>query len=231
MQLGLGDAARLLDASEEQIYAWIREGTIPFYEVSEQYRFHRAELLEWATARGRPVSVEIFHAFLGAGAERIDLADALAAGGVHHGVAAKDERSLFDALVAHLPIPDPAERRVVLEVLSSAQSALVDAGGGIAVPHVRSPIVLHGARPAIVLSFLEAPLELRAAGEEPISAVFLIAAPTPKIHLRLLSELSSAIHDAGFRDALARRAPAEEILREARRIDASFAEKRSAGPR
>src|SRR5262245_13557143 len=67
MHLGVGDAARLFDVSEEQVYAWIREGSIPFSEVNEQYRFHRAELLEWATSAGHRVSVDIFHGAGGPG--------------------------------------------------------------------------------------------------------------------------------------------------------------------
>ena len=49
MQLTVRDVARLLNVSEKTIYRWIKEASIPAYRVNEQYRFNRAELLEWAT--------------------------------------------------------------------------------------------------------------------------------------------------------------------------------------
>jgi len=41
-------------------YRWIQQGDLPAYRVNEQYRFNRAELLEWATAKRVNVSAAIF---------------------------------------------------------------------------------------------------------------------------------------------------------------------------
>ena len=60
MKLLVKDAARLLDVSEKTIYRWIKQGSIPAYRLNEQYRFNRAELLEWATSRRISISPEIF---------------------------------------------------------------------------------------------------------------------------------------------------------------------------
>ena len=59
MKLLVKDAARLLDVSEKTVYRWIKQGSIPAYRLNEQYRFNRAELLEWATARRISISPEI----------------------------------------------------------------------------------------------------------------------------------------------------------------------------
>ena len=60
MQLGVKDAARLLNVSEKTVYRWIKQEIIPVYRVNEQLRFNRAELLEWATSRRIQVSPQIF---------------------------------------------------------------------------------------------------------------------------------------------------------------------------
>ena len=60
MMLAVRDAAALLNVSERTIYRWVDQGVLPAHRVNEQYRFHRAELLEWATARRVNVSPEIF---------------------------------------------------------------------------------------------------------------------------------------------------------------------------
>ena len=60
MNLSVRDAASLLKVSEKTIYRWIKQQIVPAYRVQEQYRFNRAELLEWATSRRLNVSSEIF---------------------------------------------------------------------------------------------------------------------------------------------------------------------------
>ena len=60
MKLTVRDAAQLLMVTEKTIYRWIKQGVIPAYQINDQYRFNRAELLEWATSRKINVSPEIF---------------------------------------------------------------------------------------------------------------------------------------------------------------------------
>ena len=60
MNLSVRDTANLLSVSEKTIYRWIKLQAIPAYRVQDQYRFNRAEILEWATSRRMNVSSEIF---------------------------------------------------------------------------------------------------------------------------------------------------------------------------
>src|SRR5207302_647358 len=60
MNLSVRDAANLLKVSEKTIYRWIKQQAIPAYRVQDQYRFNRAEILEWATSRRLNVASEIF---------------------------------------------------------------------------------------------------------------------------------------------------------------------------
>ena len=87
MQINVKEAARLLGVSEKTIYRWIKQGDLPTYRVNDLYRFNRAELLEWATARHIGVSPEIFG---DGGAETgplPGLEEAIRAGGIHYRVA------------------------------------------------------------------------------------------------------------------------------------------------
>ncbi|HTP59702.1 MAG TPA: helix-turn-helix domain-containing protein, partial [Spirochaetia bacterium] len=60
MQIDVKEAARLLGVSEKTVYRWVKQGDLPAYRVNDLYRFNRAELLEWATAKRVGVSPEIF---------------------------------------------------------------------------------------------------------------------------------------------------------------------------
>ena len=58
MQLTVRDVSRLLNVSESTVTRWIKQRGLPSRHVGGQYRFHRVELLEWATANKIRVSLE-----------------------------------------------------------------------------------------------------------------------------------------------------------------------------
>ncbi len=60
MQLTVHDVATYFNVSERTVYRWIDQKIIPAYKINDQFRFNRAELLEWATAQKINVSPEIF---------------------------------------------------------------------------------------------------------------------------------------------------------------------------
>src|SRR2546422_11694268 len=82
MKISVREAARMLEVSEKTIYRWIEQKKLPVHRINDQYRFNRAELLEWATTQRVPVSVEIFRE--PEGDPLPSLSEALEAGGNHH---------------------------------------------------------------------------------------------------------------------------------------------------
>jgi PTS system nitrogen regulatory IIA component len=72
---------------------------------------------------------------------------------------------------------------------------------------------------------LEKPVEFDAMDGKPVHALFSVISPTVRAHLHLLSRLAFGIRDTGFREAVARQASRDEILNEARRMEANLAEK------
>ena len=163
MKLTVRDAAKLLQTSEAAVHRWIREKSIPFHRVNDSYRFHRAELLEWATSRGIRVSSREFQAEEAEnGAPMPRLADALEVGGVHYRVPGTDRASVLRAVVERMPI-DPADRDLLCDFLLAREAlGSTGVGEGIAIPHVRNPIVLNVDRPSVTLCFLEAPVDFDA---------------------------------------------------------------------
>ena len=75
MQITVAEVARLLSVTEDAVFTWIRKGAIPVTRVQEQFRFNRADL-EWATARGMPISVELFPSAPANGSPAVTLARA-----------------------------------------------------------------------------------------------------------------------------------------------------------
>jgi len=225
MQLTVRDVATLLNVSEKTVYRWIKAREIPAYRINEQYRFHRAELLEWATARRIGVSADIFQEE-GEG-PLPSLGDALLAGGIAYRLVATDVRSALRAVVEVMRLPEEVNREQLLQVLLAREALASTAiGDGVAIPHVRNPIVLHVSHPAITLCFLERPVDFGALDGKPVHCLFTIISPTVRAHLTLLSRLAFAMRDPGFQDAVRRQALRDEILAELRRVEAGLTQSR-----
>jgi PTS system nitrogen regulatory IIA component len=223
MQLTVRDAAKLLTVSEKTIYRWINQGFLPAYRVQEQYRFNRAELLEWATSRRLNVSAEIFHEPEANPSRLPSLVDALEAGGIVYRVSGADKESVLRAIVQTMRLPDEVDREFLFRVMLAREALCSTAmGEGIAFPHVRNPVVLHVTSPSICLCFLERPVDFGALDRQPVAALFSMVSPTVRAHLHLLSRLSYSLRDPAFKHAITCQASREEILREAVRIEAAL---------
>jgi PTS system nitrogen regulatory IIA component len=228
MKVNVRQAAKLLSVSESEIYRWVDSGELPCLLVKHQPLFGRAELLEWATARRLPVSLELFEN----GDEEaigLRLADTLERGGVHHDVPGNDRASVLRAIVERLPMPAEDDRDLLLQIFLARESMGSSAiGDGIAIPHVRSPLVFPGTSGLAMLSYLASPVPFDAVDGKPVHTLFTLLSPTIRGHLQLLSRLSAALLDPGFKGAVLRRAGCAEIVAEARRVEAALAEKHAA---
>lgn len=224
MQLTIRDLTNLLRVDESTISRWIRQRGLPARQIGGQYRINRAELLAWSTANNVDVSLELFDDLEADPEEASTLADSLEAGGIHYRVAGRNPHEVLRALVEILPLPDGAGRELLLRLFLAREATMTTAiGDGIAIPHVRNPIVQHVERPTITIAFLDEPVDFGALDRKPVRVLFAIVSPTPRCHLRLLTRLSNALHDSRLRECVARQAPREEILREIRRIEAGGA--------
>jgi len=223
MQLSIRDLTNLLNVAEGTVSRWIKQRGLPAQRVGGQYRVNRAELLEWATANQVRVSLELFD-HLDADAETVpSLTEALEIGGIHYGLQDTNKARALRALVQVLPLPDGVDRELLLRLfLAREASASTAIGDGIAIPHVRNPIVLHVARPAVTLAFLAQPVDFGALDGKPVHVLFSIISPTNRSHLQLLSRLSFVLHDGKLRETVAQQAPREEILQEFRRVEAGI---------
>jgi PTS system nitrogen regulatory IIA component len=229
MKLNVRQTAKLLSVSESEIYRWVDSGELPCLFVKHQPLFGRAELLEWATARRLPVSLELFENG-DEGPIRLRLAETLERGGVHHDVLGSDRASILRAIVQRLPLSDEGDRDLLLQILLARESiGSSGIGEGIAIPHVRSPLVFPGTSGLVTLSYLASPIPFNAVDGKPVHTVFTLLSPTIRGHLQLLSRLSAALLDPGFKGAVLRRAGRDEIVAEVRRVEAALAEKHPGG--
>jgi len=222
MQLGVRDVARILNVSEKSIYRWIHSGQLPAYKVNDQYRFNRAELLEWANDQKINISSEIFTEPDVSAELMPDFADSLATGGIFYRLEGDNKESVLRSVVGVMKLPPEMDREFLLRVLLARESmASTGIGDGIAIPHVRNPIVLSVSHPAICLCFLEKPVEFGAIDGHPVHTLFTLISPTVRIHLYLLARLARALRNPAFMGVVSRQGSRDDILAAARGLETS----------
>jgi nitrogen PTS system EIIA component len=223
MQLTVREVAGFLNATEATVTRWIKQRGLPAQYVGGQYRFNRAELLEWATANRIKVSVELFDRLEGDPEPPPSLVASLEAGGIFYQLPDTGKERALRALVGVLPLPDGTDRELLLRLfLAREAAASTGVGDGIAIPHVRNPIVLSVTRPLVTLGFLERPVEFGALDGKPVHVLFTLICPSMPTHLQMIARLSYALHDPRFKESVLNQRPREEILAEARRVEATL---------
>lgn len=229
MQLTVRDVAKLFIVSEKTVYRWIDQKSLPGYRVNNQYRFNRAELLEWAMSHRVNVSTELFSEPESANTQLESLGEAIGAGGIYYRVNCTDKASALQAVVDLMHLPAEVDRDFLLNVLLAREEiASTGIGDGIAIPHVRNPIVLNVPQPTISLCFLENPIDFKAIDNQPVYCLFTIVSPTVRAHLYLLSRLSFALRDKTLRNAIETQASREDIFANIARIESELDKNESA---
>ncbi len=227
MELSVREVAKLLKVSEKTVYRWIAEKKLPAFRIHDQYRFNRVELLEWATTRRLNVSPEIF-AEPSSEAPLPSLAEALQAGGVYYRIAGQTRDEVLAAVVEHMRLPDAVDRKFLLQVLQAREELGSTAiGEGIAIPHVRNPVVLHVGQPTITLSFLETPVPFGALDGQPVRALFTLISPTVRAHLHMLSRLGFALRDPELKRLVREQSLREKIFSAVSAVEQALTEAES----
>jgi nitrogen PTS system EIIA component len=223
MQLTVRDVSMFLNVPESRVNRWIRQRGLPAQHVGGQYHFNRVDLLEWATANQIKVSVEVFDHLEVEDEPGPSLVEALKLGGIHYQVEDTSKDRAIRALVEVLPLPEGVDRELLLRLfLAREASASTAIGDGIALPHVRNPIVLHVEWPMVTLCFLKRPVDFGALDGKPVQVLFSLICPTMRSHLQTLSRLSYALHDERFKRVVVRQSPREKILKEVGRVEAAL---------
>ncbi len=220
MQLSVREAAKLMNVSEKTIYRWVNQNKLPAFKLNEQYRFNRAELLEWAMSRRINVSSNIFWEPDNGNTPLPGLSEALKTGGIHYRIGGTNKETVLKSAIEVMPLPEEVDRSFLLRVLVARETmGSTGIGDGVAIPHVRNPIVMHIPRPMITLCFLENAIEFGALDGKPVHTIFTMVSPTISAHLNLLSKLAFALRNTNFADVIRCQGSREEIFESALEAD------------
>jgi len=215
VQLTFRDIEQAFEVEEKTLYQWLNAQGMPAVRANDQYYFNSVEVVEWALKNRIPLTPGALR-LCGKQREGLDvITPALARGGVYAGIAGNDRDTVLGKVLDILPIPAHVSRASLKEImLSREQTGTTGIGNGIAIPHVKHPVILAGVEPIVGLFFLDQPVDFEAIDGAPVHSLFVILTGSFKGHLSLLSRLAFCLQNERVMAAMARRAGRDEILAE-----------------
>jgi len=226
MKLSVKDVSRLFNISEKTVYRWIQSDNLPHYRIGGQYRFSYSELLEWAAAHGAKIRADLFDEIAEVDDCNVSIAAALEAGGINYRIEGSTKEEILSSIVSLMRLPESVNKDIFLQFLLAREKLGSTAiGNGIAIPHVRNPVVVHSETPQISLFFLEKPVDFGAIDGVPVSTIFLIVSPNIRCHLKLLAQLMFVLRDTKVLQMLGKVASRNEILTAIRNAERPILEK------
>ena len=220
MQLTVREAASYLRVDEATVRRWIQHRGLPVHRVNERLHLNAIELWEWATENGMPVSRTLLEQAQRQPEQVPPLSDLLSAGGIHHDVGGRDKASVLREIVRRLPLPPEIDREFLVTTLEAREAmGSTGIGDGIAIPHVRNPILLHVTAPFVTLCLLRDPVDFDAVDGKPVHALFTVVSSNVPGHLRILGQLGFVLHNVELRRLLIQRASSAEILARVRALE------------
>ena len=216
MHLNVIQLAESLGVEEDVVEGWVRNESLPAIEDRGRLLFDRAQVIAWATERGLAAKAGFLAAERAGTPQARGLAALLRTGGILRDLPAAELLNQLERIVAALPGATPGIRALLAQRLRAPGGVTwAPVGGGFALPHLRTPITLGRDSGLLAILFLRDPLLFNDAPPDdvPITRLLFFIAPSPRAHLDILAQLSTALSRGKLRDALINGVSDEEIFK------------------
>lgn len=210
MELDSNQVAGLLNLSEQEVREWARSGKLPHLDVQGRLLYNRQAILEWALERGHPLNLGV-QELEPAGLPPVS--ELFAPHRFHYDVPGHTSAEVLRGALDVFDLPPEADKELIYDLLMSREKLMTTAiGDGVAIPHLRVPLVVNVPRPALGIFFTRERIEMGALDRKPVHTLFLLLTLTPKQHLELLARLAFLFRQPEFVTLLGERARPEVIL-------------------
>ena len=220
MKLTSREAAQLLQISERTVHRWVQNLGMPHMDTPEGKLFDREELIQWADKHSFRIAMEV----PGEQSSPLPLlAPTIQAGGIHYDVPGDCVEDALGEIAYGMNLPDLVDREFFHQVLLTREDlGSTGIGDGVAVPHVRSPLVIHVESPLVGLFFLKNAIAWNSIDGKPVKNLFTVVSPGIRAHLHLLSRISFALRSGELRKLLDLRKSSEVIMAKLGALDAQM---------
>jgi len=185
MELNANEVASLLGLPEQEVRERAHAGKLPHLDVQGRLRFNRQAILEWALRRDHPLNL---------GIGEMELAG-------------------LPSITELFVLPPEADKELIYDLFISREKLMTTAvGDGVAIPHLRVPVVVNMPRPALGVFFMRKPIDMAALDGKPVHTLFLLLSLSPRQHLDLLARMAFLFRKAEFVALLRNREKPETII-------------------
>lgn len=215
MYLNIVQLAESFGVDEAVVEGWVRKEGLPAIEDRDRLLFDRSQVVDWAAARGLAAKAGFLAAARPVKLASPKLTALLREGGLWRDVPAAAVADLMEKVVARLPGATPPIRQLLARRLRQPKGiSWAAVGGGLALPHLRSPVALGRDAGTFAMLFLRDALTVDEPVPDatPITRLLFFVAPSPRAHLELLGQLSTALLRGGLRQPVVQAAPDAEIF-------------------
>jgi PTS system nitrogen regulatory IIA component len=215
MYLNIIQLAESFGVEESVVEGWVRSEGLLAIRDRDRLLFDRNQVVDWASARGLAAKA----GFLAAGGTTklaaTKLEPLLRIGGIWRDLASTQVVEAMEQIVSKLPGATPPIRKLLAQRLHlPAGISWAAVGGGLALPHLRTPVALGREAGIFAILLLRDPLALSepVPDDVPVTRLLFFVAPSPRAHLELLGLLSGALIRGGLREPVINGAGDEEIF-------------------
>ena len=210
MELNANEVANLLGLSEREVRERSHADKLPHLDVQGRLRFNRQAILEWALRRDHPLN-------LGIGQMELDglpsITELFAPDRFYYDVEGGTLAEVLQAALSVFALPPEADKELIYDLLISREKLMTTAvGDGLAIPHLRVPVVVNMPRPALGVFFMRKPIPMGALDGHPVHTLFLLLSHSPKQHLDLLARLAFLFRKTEFVELLRNREKPTTII-------------------
>ncbi len=216
MYLNIIQLAESFGVEENVVEGWVRNEGLMAIKDRDRLLFDRNQVVDWAAARGLAAKAGFLAAGGPAKLAATRLEPMLRAGGIWRDVPAPQVRDVLGTIVGKLPGATPPVRQLLAQRLRLPDGiSWAAVGGGLALPHLRTPVALGRDAGTFAILLLREALALNepVPDEVPVTRLLFFVAPSPRAHLELLSLLSGALLRGGLQKPVMKGAADEEIFR------------------
>lgn len=220
MELSFKDVVNVFAVTEDTVNSWIEKMSLPCIKANEQYRFNYIELLDWAIENNISLTPELLSLKDPSSYNNEVLYQAISSGNIYYDIPGDNREEVLRSIVDLLVFPQKVNKKSLCQMLIAREMMGSTAiGNGIAIPHVRNPVVLHMEQASIALCFLKKPVDFNALDGKPIAILFIIFSPSVKTHLAILSRLAFCLQNALLQKYLHEKVAREQILAEIKLLE------------
>lgn len=215
MYLNLVQIAESFGVSEGVVESWVRDEGMPHTPERGRLLFDRAQVVQWAAARGLATKVGFLTPEQSAFRTGCELAPLLRTGGIHRDVPAVAVLDVLGQVVGAMPgVTQPVQQLLRQRLCAPGGVVWAAVGDGFALPHLSTRVALGRDSGTLALLLLRDPVTQAGPTPDdiPVMRLLFFVAPSPRAHLDVIGRLTRALSQGPLREVILKGASDGEIV-------------------